>query len=322
MDARTKTFDEKQNQDSACQMRFYRVPAIVLVLLFTRSMALVGQPVTELELWPGTAPGEKGLIGEERNTTRETDHKVVGRPVIRIGNVSKPTISVYRPPAGKNTGAAVVVCPGGGYNILAMDLEGSEVCEWLNSIGVTGILLKYRVPKREGLEKHTAALQDVQRALGIVRKRAGEWGIDAGRIGVLGFSAGGHLAAAACNDYQTRTYPGIDESDQLSCRPDFAILVYPAYLTLKEENDKVAPELTITSNTPPTFLVMAEDDPVRVENAFFYALALKKEKVPFELHVYPSGGHGYGLRPSKDLVTTWPRRAEEWMRSCGWLNRR
>ena len=241
--------------------------------------------------------------------------------MVRLGNVSKPAIALYRPAPQQDTGAAVVVCPGGGYSILAIDLEGTEVCDWLNSIGVTGVLLKYRVPKRAGLEKHTAALQDAQRAIGIVRSRAGEWRIDPKRIGVLGFSAGGHLAASVSNNYKERTYPAIDAADEVSCRPDFAILIYPAYLTLKNEPSKIAPDLTITKNTPPTFLAMAEDDPVGVENAIFYGVALRKDGVSFELHIYPTGGHGYGLRPAKDLVTTWPQRAADWMRHSGLLER-
>jgi acetyl esterase/lipase len=285
--------------------------ACVLMLLPARNLA--AEPAKVLELWSGAAPGEQGDVGQERDVTKPADNLVAGKRVIRLGNVSKPTIALYRPPADKNTSAAVVVCPGGGYSILAMDLEGTEVCDWLNSLGITGVLLKYRVPKRAGLEKHTAALQDAQRALGVVRYQAREWGIDPKRIGVLGFSAGGHLAAAVSNNYEQRTYPKVDDADATSCRPDFTLLIYPAYLTVKEQHDTIAPDLTITSNTPPTFVAMAEDDPIRVETALFYALALRKAQVPFELHVYPRGGHGYGLRPTKDLVTTWPQRAAEWM---------
>ena len=283
---------------------------------------LAGEPIQTVKLWPNGAPGEKGAIGEEKDMTKPGEGLVAGKTVIRLGNVSEPTIAVYPPPAGKNTGAAVVVCPGGGYQILAMDLEGTEICDWLNSIGVTGVLLKYRVPKRAGLEKHTAALQDAQRAVGMVRQRALELGIDPRRIGVLGFSAGGHLAAAVSNNYDQRTYPAVDEADNASCRPDFTVLIYPAYLTLKDENDKIAPELKITANTPPTFITMTQDDPIRVETALFYTLALKNVKVPVELHVYPSGGHGYGLRPSNNLVTSWPKRAEEWLRSRGLLEQK
>jgi acetyl esterase/lipase len=288
---------------------------IVIASTILTLSAFAAEPVKVLDLWPGTAPGEKGDIGEEHDTSKPNDGLVAGKPVIRLGNVTKPTIAIYRPNSANDTGTAVVVCPGGGYQILAMDLEGTEVCDWLNSIGVTGVLLKYRVPKRAGLEKHGASLQDAQRALGLVRHRASEFGINPQRIGVLGFSAGGHLAATLSNNYQERTYPTVDDADAVSCRPDFTVLIYPAYLTLKDENDKIAPEIPVSSSTPPSFLAMAEDDSVRVENVLFYALALKKAKVPVELHVYPTGGHGYGLRPSRNLVTTWPKRVEDWMRS-------
>jgi len=284
--------------------------------------SFAAKPSNIIELWPNGAPGEKGDIGDERDMTKPTDGLIAGKPVIRLGNVSKPTVSIYRPPADRATGAAVVVCPGGGYHILAMDLEGTEVCDWLNSIGVTAVLLKYRVPERSGLEKHIAALQDAQRALGLVRQRAKEFGIDPQRIGTLGFSAGGHLSAALSSNYRERIYPPVDEADKMTCRPDFQVLIYPGGLTRKDENDKVAPEVAATTNTPPTFIAMTQDDGVRVENALFYALALKNAKVQIELHVYPTGGHGYGLRPSKDFVTTWPQRATDWMRSRGLLERR
>jgi acetyl esterase/lipase len=291
------------------------IAIIMLFSLLSSANVPAAEPPKVIELWPGTVPGEKGDIGEEQDTTKPTDNAVAGKPVIRLGNVSKPTITIYRPPAARDTGAAVMVCPGGGYHILAMDLEGTEVCEWLNSLGITGVLLKYRVPQRTGLEKHTAALQDAQRALGIVRSRAAEWALNPERIGVLGFSAGGHLAATLSNNCEQRSYPQVDDSDAASCRPDFTLLIYPAYLTVKEEHDKIAPELNVTSNTPPTFVTMTQDDPLRVESAMFYALGLRKANVPFEIHVYPKGGHGYGLRPSKDLVTTWPQRAADWMQA-------
>jgi acetyl esterase/lipase len=275
------------------------------------------EPTAVIPLWTGIAPGDKESIGQEMDQTKPTDNLVAGKKLIRLGNVSQPSISIYQPPSYKRNGTAVVVCPGGGYQILAMDLEGTEVCEWLNSIGVTGVLLKYRVPKRAGLEKHTAALQDAQRAIGMVRNRAREWGIDSDKIGVLGFSAGGHLAAVASNQCESRSYQKVDEADSTSCRPDFTFLIYPAYLTLKEQSDRVAPELNLTNNTPPTFIAMTEDDPIRVETALFYAAGLKKANVPFELHIYPTGGHGYGLRQTKDLITTWPQRAADWMRSRG-----
>ncbi len=272
-------------------------------------------------LWPQGAPDEKGNLGKEKDLTKPGDGLVAGQPVIRLGNVSQPTITVYRPPHATDTGAAVIVCPGGAYHILAMDLEGTEVVQWLNSIGVTGVLLKYRVPARPGRPRHEAPLEDAQRALGLVRQRAAEWGVDPRRIGVMGFSAGAHLAATLSNNFEPRVYEPVDAADQTSCRPDFVMLVYPAYLTVEKEGDKLAPELNVTARTPPTFLVQAEDDGVRVENSLFYYLALKKAKVVAELHVYPAGGHGYGLRPSAQTVTTWPARAEQWLRSLGVLER-
>jgi acetyl esterase/lipase len=297
-----------------------RIACLVFLALALCTPLLHADPAqTVINLWPDTAPGEKGDIGEEKDTTKPTDGKPGGKAIIRLGNVSKPTITIYPPPADRVNGTAVIVCPGGAYSILALDLEGTEVCEWLNSLGVTGVLLKYRVPKRAGLEKHVLALQDLQRAIGVVRSRAQEWRLDPTRIGVLGFSAGGHLAAAASNNYETRIYPRVDAADDASCRPDFTVLIYPAYLTVKDQGDKISPELPITARTPPTFIAMAEDDPVRVENALFYTLALKNAKVPCELHIYPVGGHGYGLRPNGQAVTTWPQRAGEWLGARGLL---
>jgi len=286
------------------------------MLILSHFDLAAGEPIA---LWPAEAPGEKGDIGEEKDVSKPKDNLIVGKPVIRLGNVSKPTMTVYKPAPDKDTGAAVLICPGGGYNILAYDLEGSEVCEWLNTIGVTGVLLKYRVPARKGQERYAASLQDAQRAMGLIRKNATEWKLDPKRIGILGFSAGGHLSAVASTNYETRTYPPLDDADKENCRPDFTILIYPAYLTAKEDLMKLAPEVKVTATTPPTFMVMTQDDPIKVENVFAYGLALKNAKVPFEAHTYPSGGHGYGLRPSKHNVTNWPARAAEWMQTQGLL---
>ena len=289
-----------------------------LCLLALGIVHRMGAGPAPIRLWPDAAPGEKAAIGNEADTQKPTDKLVGGRTVIKLGGVSDPTLTVFQPPAGKDTGTAVLVCPGGGYNILAIDLEGTEVCEWLNSIGVTGVLLKYRVPRREGRPPHAAPLEDAQRAMGIVRSRAKEWGIDPARIGSLGFSAGGSLSAALCSGDGTRSYPHVDASDDQSCLPNFQILVYPAYL-VAEGGTTVNTETAVTKLTPPSFLVMAEDDPIRVENVLGYSAALKQAGIPFELHVYPTGGHGYGLRPTKDLVTSWPQRAADWMRSRGLL---
>jgi acetyl esterase/lipase len=295
-------------------MKYYALP-LTFVLLLTANLGSAGEPLAPISIWPKEAPGEKGDIGPEEQQPMKP-----GDATIRITNVTRPTITIYRPAADKNTGAAVVICPGGGYRILAFNKEGTEVAEWLNSIGVTGIVLKYRVPARKERERHAAPLEDVQRAMGIVRQRAKEWDIDPTRIGVMGFSAGGHLSAAVSNNYGERTYEKVDDADQVSCRPDFALLIYPAYLTTSAQNHALAPELKVTGNTPRTFLAQTQDDGVRVECSVFYYLALKEAKVPAEMHLYPSGGHGYGLRPSEHAVSTWPDRAERWMRSLGVLS--
>ena len=294
--------------------------AVPLIMFAAASILAAAEPAA-VPIWPKGAPGDTTPPGEERDTTKPTDNLVAGRKLARIGNVSTPTISVYRAPKEKDTGAAVVVFPGGGYSILALDLEGSEVCEWLNSIGVTAVLLKYRVPARAGRPRWAAPLEDAQRAVGIVRSRAAELGLRPDRIGVMGFSAGGHLAAALSTNFEHRVYASFDERDNVSCRPDFTLLIYPAYLTLKDEGDKVSPELTISKSTPPTFLVQAEDDAVRVETSLFYYAALRKAGVPAEMHLYPVGGHGYGLRRTEKTVTTWPNRAEDWLRSLGVLGK-
>jgi acetyl esterase/lipase len=274
-----------------------------------------------IALWPGVAPGDKGDIGEEKDTSPANEDRSSKSYVIRLGNVSQPTITVYKPAKERDTGAAVVVCPGGGYAILAMNLEGTEVCEWLNSVGVTAILLKYRVPAREDRERYAAPLQDAQRAMALSRHHAKEWGIDPARLGILGFSAGGHLSTLVCANAAARTYPEVDAADREPLRPSFAILVYPAYL-VTDDLTRLAPEVKVSADTPSTFIAMTQDDPVHVEGALLYALALKQAKVPFELHVYPKGGHGYGLRPSENLVSQWPQRAEGWLTTQGWLKPR
>lgn len=285
-----------------------------LSLLCTLPLALSAAAQESIPLWPGGAPGEHGELPPETDLTKPSDGNAGGKRVARIGNVSVPTLTVYRPANDHDSGAAVVVCPGGGYSILALDLEGTEVCEWLNKAGVTGILLKYRVPTRQGDANHTLPLQDAQRAIGLARMHAADWHLDPKRIGILGFSAGGHLAAHASTQYGERAYPHVDAADDQSCRPDFTILVYPAYLTNKDAGDQISPELSVTKDTPPAFLVQTEDDPVRVQNVLHYYLALASAKVSAELHVYPTGGHGYGLRNSGEAVTKWPSLVETWLR--------
>jgi acetyl esterase/lipase len=267
-----------------------------------------------LPLWPGTPPGEPANMPPEVDMNAAKTKTMAGRPYIRLGNVSTPTLTLYKP-AGRNSGAAVLVFPGGGYQILSIDLEGTEVCDWLNSIGVTCVLVKYRVPDSGPYPKSAFALEDAQRAMGLVRQHAAEWGIDPSRVGVLGFSAGGHLSAAISNLYEHRLYPPVDAADALSCRPDFSVVVYPGYLALAEKNFAPNPDIQPTANTPPTFILQAEDDPVHVENAVVYFLALKNAKVPAELHIYAQGGHGYGLRPRDLPIMGWPGLVETWMRT-------
>jgi acetyl esterase/lipase len=296
--------------------RFFALAALIFApTLFAAAPKVV-------DLWPGTAPGDKGDIGAEADMTKPGEGLVGGQRVMRIGNVSKPSMTIYKASPDKDTGATVVIFPGGAYRILAWDLEGTEVAEWLNKNGVNAIVLKYRVPKREGLENHTAALQDAQRAVGLARANAKEWGLDPERIGILGFSAGGHLSATLAAHVDERTYPKVDSADEVSCAPNFMLLIYPAYLSLKDDGDKINPSVKVTPKHPKTFVLITQNDPVRPENALAYYLELTKNKVPAELHIYPTGGHGYGLRESKETVTTWPARALDWMRVNGWIEKR
>lgn len=289
------------------------------LLWFASPSVLAAAEPRPIPLWPGLAPGETAPLPPEFDITAPTDRRPDGRPVVRITSVSAPTITLYPPDPARATGAAVLVCPGGGYARLAIDIEGTEICEWLNSLGITGVVLKYRVPRRDGIPQHVPPAQDAQRALGLLRHRAAEFGIDPRRIGIIGFSAGAHVAAVLSTHQDERLYPAVDAADAVSCRPDFAMLIYPGYFTARDRDWGIAPEVAVTTGkTPPTFIAMAEDDPVRVENALFYYLALKQADVSAELHLYPDGGHGFGLRPT-GTAATWPARAADWLRAAGWL---
>jgi acetyl esterase/lipase len=263
-----------------------------------------------------------------------------------VSDVSQPTMTIY-PPKGKNTGAAVVVLPGGGYQVLAIDLEGTEVCDWLTSKGITCVLLKYRVtnvgpyPKSGPYPESPTALEDAQRAVGLVRFHAEQWHIDPHKIGVLGFSAGGHLSAAISTHFAKRLYPAVDAADKVSCRPDFAVPIYPGHLSLsaaewdaKQGTKKFVvphlasadqqlglnPEIPVTSQTPPTFLLQDEDDHVdNVNDSLAYYIALKNAGVPVEMHLYAQGGHAFGLRRTKFPVTRWPELVETWLGTIGMI---
>jgi acetyl esterase/lipase len=229
-------------------------------------------------------------------------------------------MTVYSPTV-PNTGAAAVVFPGGGYQILAMGLEGTEICDWLTSKGITAILLKYRVPLKKTYpysEPSPQALEDAQRTISLVRFHAAEWHIDPHKIGVIGFSAGGHMVAATSTHFDKRSYPAVDAADRESCRPDFAIACYPGHLWDRDEGLKLNPNVPVTSKTPPTFLVQAEDDHVDgVEQSLTYYIALKKAGVPVEMHLYAQGGHAFGLRRTKFPITAWPQLVETWLNTIG-----
>ena len=271
----------------------------------------------QVRIWPGAVPDAQAQLvpGPEYVTNVLSPS---GVSWVALCNVSLPTMTVYSP-KGKNTGVAMVVFPGGGYNCLAMDLEGTEICDWLTSKGITAVLLKYRVPlKKVGpYWESPLALEDAQRTVGLVRFHAAGWQIDPHKIGVIGFSAGGHMVAATSTHFDKRSYPLVDAADKESCRPDFAIACYPGHLHHGEDL-KLNPNVPVTSNTPPTFLLQAEDDHVDdVEQSLVYYLALKNAGVPVEMHLYAQGGHAFGLRRTKLPITEWPRLVETWLGTIG-----
>jgi acetyl esterase/lipase len=302
---------------------------------------------TQVPIWPGAAPDLQPVAGPEYADTSGKDFLRAGRPIVGVNNVTRPTMTVYSP-KGKNTGVVIVVFPGGGYQGLAIDLEGTEVCDWLASKGITCVLLKYRVtnvgpyPKSGPYPESPMALEDAQRTMGLVRFHAGEWHIDPHKVGVLGFSAGGHLVAAISTHYAKRLYPAVDAADKVSCRPDFAVPMYPGHLSLSaaewdakqgikkfvvphsataDKNLTLNPEVPVTSETPPTFLLQNEDDHVdNVNDSLSYYIALKNAGVPVEMHLYAQGGHGFGLRRTKLPVTAWPQLVETWLKTIGMIS--
>lgn len=266
---------------------------LLALLLLSCSLA-IADPIV-VDLWPGEAPGSEGI--DEKEVWVERGKGIVDRSV---ANVHKPSLTVYLPLKEQATGAAVIICPGGAYTHLAIDKEGHDVARWLTSIGIAGLVLKYRLPRTEGHDYTVeTALQDAQRALGIARSRAGEWSIDPRRIGMMGFSAGGHLAATA----------GMQFDRDAGNRPDFLILGYP----------NIPDELSVSAQTPPSFIVHAHDDRLSSEKSVRFYLALKRAKVPAELHIYTSGGHGFGIRNRMLPVSGWPLRLREWLDDQGLL---
>jgi acetyl esterase/lipase len=257
------------------------------------------------------------------------DGMIAGKPTTWVSNVTWPTMTVYSP-KGVNTGVAIVVFPGGGFEGLAIDLEGTEVCDWLTSEGVTCVLLKYRVPslpydwhtdsRPHNLAISTLALEDAQRTMGLVRFHAAEWRIDPHKIGVLGFSAGGYLVAEISTNFERRLYTAVDAADKESCRPDFAVGVYPGHLWDGGDDYQLNPNVPVTRQTPPTFLVQAEDDNVDgVNQSLVYYIALKNAGVPVEMHLYAQGGHAFGLRRTNLPITAWPQLVETWLATIGMI---
>lgn len=275
---------------------------IVILSVILIAAESLSQKKDLIYLWQGKVPGE---VKEKQppviDATRNDN-------IIRFSEVTNPAMELFLPDPAKNNKSAVIICPGGAYNILAYDLEGTEIAAWLNKLGFAAFVLQYRIPnKREG------ALQDAQRAIRIVRSNTKKWNIDQGKVGIMGFSAGGSLSARASSLFNKRTYSATDEADSLSCRPAFAMLIYPAYLD-QGPNRTLTPELELTKETPPIFIFQTADDPYG-NSALVMAGALRDAKLPVELHFLPTGGHGYGLRPGKPAPDTWPVLAEKWLRN-------
>ena len=303
-------------------MKLFASVAATFVSCIIACSAIAADPLV-VEIWPGKVPDESGDIGAERvRMSPALDRKQVEvtEPTRMITDVTKPTITIYRPAKEKETGTAMLICPGGGYWNLYWQLEGEEVATWLNSIGVTGIILKYRVPRRPDEPQGEPArrpLADAQRAVSLVRSRAEEWGIHPERIGIVGFSAGGHLAIATATSFEKRTYEPIDDVDKISCRPDFAIPVYSGYLKAKDK-DEIAPGIHIPGGTPPVFLVHGGDDIISPpEHSVLMYLALKRAGVAAELHVYANTTHDFGVRTNAHPYSTWTQTCANWLRHQG-----
>jgi acetyl esterase/lipase len=330
-----------------------RLNFIFVMLIFSTGSVLAQQtgwqPLPgqrQIPIWPGAAPDPQPVKGPERVET-DAKHLIGGKTVTAVSNVTNPTMTVYAP-EGQNTGAAVLVFPGGGYQILAIDLEGTEVCDWLTQKGITCILLKYRVtdvgpyPRSGPYPESPMALEDAQRALGLVRFHAAEWHIDPHKIGVLGFSAGGHLVVATSVHFEKRLYPRVDAADDVSCRPDFGVAIYPGHLSysaarsdaedwtkkyplpppghtsIADPDLELNPDIQVTGQTPPTFLLQAEDDHVdSVYDSLSYYIALKRAGVPAEMHLYTQGNHAFGLRRTALPITGWPRLVKTWLATIG-----
>src|SRR5262245_61286391 len=295
---------------------------LIGVVFFNAITPVLAQQPTVVNLWPGKPVDDLGVAGEEKFfqlMVKGKPYEVDGKPTKWLTNVTKPTLTIYPAPKAKNTGVAMLIAPGGGYHNLGWDVEGTEIAEWLNSIGITGIILKYRCPRRDGDVKGVppaGPLKDAQRAVSLVRSRAKDWGIDPKRIGMVGFSAGGHLVGSTCTNFERRSYDAIDAVDEVSCRPDFGIMLYSGYFKV---GDGLTPTVKTPKDTPPLFFVHATDDAVSdVEHSVAFYLALKRAKVDSEMQIFASGGHGFGVR-SGSPCHGWTRTCVDWLRNRGIL---
>ena len=295
-------------------LQLTRFILLLIVLLTAGLSAKHGEPI---RVWPGEAPNEPvGIESKKAKAVTGSDG------VIRIPYVDTPELFHFPAPPEKAIGTCIIVCPGGGYGKLAWNKEGTEIATWLNTLGVEAVVLKYRVPRRDREKPHPWPLQDLQRSIRIVRSKAVDWKIDVERVGVMGFSAGGHLCAMASSYYGEQSYKPIDVIDKLDARPSFVSFIYPAYLgNARQDPTKLDSLVKIDAKTPPTFIAITHDDGDRGIFAALYYAELKRHRVSAELHVYSKGGHGYGLRASAHPVSTWPARMEDWLRSSGWLKK-
>lgn len=282
----------------------YRLLSCCLIGLISTT-ALAVEPTSTLKVWPGKPPGESQQIAPERVRISVPPAK----PQKEITNVSEPALEIFPAPRSNNTGVSLIILPGGGFGSLKMDYEGEDFAVWANTIGVTGIVLKYRVPQRQGMPRHMAVLQDLQRSISLVRSKASELGIDPNKIGVTGFSAGGIAAVYAQTSYEKRSYEAVDDIDKVSCKPDFSVLIYPGTIT---QNGKLFEDIKPTKDGPPTFIAVAHND--ATANAVQFYIALKEAGVSTEMHIYASGVHGFGMFPSEEPHGTWTARLTEWLK--------
>lgn len=299
----------------------------ILTLLFLFGIAALARADEPLvvDLWPGKAADDVGIPGEEHFfelIVRGKPHFIAGQPTRWLTDVTRPTLTIMRPAEDKNTGVSMLICPGGGYHKLGWDVEGEEIAKWLNSIGVTGIILKYRCPRRPGDTPNLppdGPLKDAQRAVSLVRSKASQWKLDPKKIGMVGFSAGGHLVGATATRFEQRTYKAVDAIDEVSCRPDFGVLCYSGYFKFNEQGE-LSPTVRAIATAPPLLFIHATDDPISsVEHSVTFFLAMKKAGARAEMHLYAEGGHGFGVRDVGLPCATWTDRCRDWLQQEGIL---